>query len=180
MCSFLTMSTVYDHLDNLSTVWVILYPLPHPEPVPTETHQDSFKILVGTARPGSFRPIVVGAMNRTPIVGSLSVVLGHDPTCCCTGLIILDHATRGFFVDYPTHARTNPIVQVTMATKLTTICGVFFTRSVHVRNAMVPRVNATMFQGYADGPRALSTCPAMIARAPVHCMISFVLFMCVL
>ena len=145
--------------------------LPHLKRIPTKPHQDSFVILVGTAGPRALRTI------GPSIVFSGSVVLGHYALGCASQLIVLLHMARTDIVDYPTHALTNPMVQVTIATRLTTICGVFFTRSVHVRNATVPTVNAAMFQGYAAGPTALRTCPAMIAAAPIHWMMSFVLFM---
>ena len=80
------------------------------------------------------------------------------------------------------NARYNPTKPMANATTFTVNCGRFLTRMVHERNARVPMNAAMIFQGYASGPAALSTCMAIMAAAPVHCRVLSicVCVMCVL
>jgi|LakMenEpi03Aug12_release.lakeMendotaPanAssembly.Ray.scaffolds.fasta_scaffold1265425_1 hypothetical protein len=66
-----------------------------------------------------------------------------------------------------------PTVPSNSATIFTSICGLFPTRIVQIKNTIVPSKNASMFQGYAAGPTLLRVCPAIMNTAPTHCKISF-------
>jgi hypothetical protein len=71
------------------------------------------------------------------------------------------------------NALTIPTTPSNSATIFTSICGLFSTRIVQTKNAIVPSKNASMFQGWAAGPTLLSVCPAIMNTAPTHCKISF-------
>ena len=134
-----------------------------------------------------FAPTCFTCLGR--VSQTLSVSLGYDPFCISAWVLAFEDRLAFFLtcvycntscsICQPS-AFNNPTTHRTIATPLMIICGLFITRYDHVKKHRAPTSATALRKLSYPGQKLLITYIPKMNAVPVHCIASFVLFMCVL